>query len=373
MNRLLNIFCIVTFAMFAMTAAKAGEIKIAVAGPLTGQQANYGKDDERGVQLAVADINEKKFKIDGNAAIFMLESQDDQGDPKTGVAVAQKFADEGVKAVLGHYSSGVSIPASAIYNAAHIPEVTASATNPALTKQGFAYVFRLTANDELMGARVAEFAVKELHLKRIAVVDDRSAYGAGVADIFVSTIKKLGATVATREYTNDQATDFIAILTKIKATHPDGILFGGYYAQAAAIGRQSRQIGLSVPILGGDGICSVELPKLSAGALDGRAYCAQSGTPLKSLSGGNEFASRYEKTFGAAPDAYAPAYYAATTIIAEAMHRANSSNPQRYLLELRNGTFETLIGTVKFDKNGDWLNAPVTMYKVEGNELNALK
>jgi branched-chain amino acid transport system substrate-binding protein len=353
--------------------AQAEVVKVGVAGPLTGGQSNFGKDDERGVRLAVEDLNRKPMVINGQPVTFAVVSEDDAADPKTGVSVAQKLVDSGVKAVIGHYNSGVTIPASRIYNNAHIPMITGAASNPAITQQNFPYVFRLAANDNVMGARMAEYATQVLHARRAAVIDDRTAYGSGVADVFTATAKKNGIEIVGREYSNDKATDFNAILTHIKAERPDVIFYGGYYAQAASIGRQSRQLGLEVPVLGGDGICSVDMPKLAAGSLDGRGYCAQGGSPLAALQGGPEFASRYEQKFGVKNDIYAPAFYSATMVVAQAIKAANSTDPEKFVPVLKQTQFSTLVGKVAFDKTGEWIDAPVTVYKVSGDTLNPVR
>ncbi|MFM0101260.1 branched-chain amino acid ABC transporter substrate-binding protein [Paraburkholderia nemoris] len=358
---------------FSAIVVHAEVVKIGVAGPLTGAQALFGKDNERGVRLAIDDLNASNLKINGQLVKFELISEDDQADPKTGMSIAQKLVDSGVKAVIGHYNSGVMIPADQIYNNARIPVITGAASNPAVTAAGLPYVFRLAANDNVMGARMAEFARKELKADKVAVIDDRTAYGAGVADVFVETAKKLGMSITTREFATDKSVDFTAILNKIKATKPDVIFYGGYYAQAATVGRQSRQLALTVPILGGDGICSVELPKLAGGALDGRGYCAQGGLPLEQLEKGPEFAARYTKEFGSKPDIYSPAFYSATILVSDAMKRANSTDPEKFVPLLKKDAFSTLVGAVRFDASGEWANAPVTLYKIADGKLNQIR
>lgn len=373
MNRIK--YTVLVGALLSVFSGVAGAevVKLGVAGPLTGGQANFGKDDERGVRLAVEDLNSHPMVINGQPVKFEVISEDDAADPKTGVAIAQKLVDSGVKAVIGHYNSGVTIPASRIYDNAHIPMITGAASNPAITQQNYPYVFRLAANDNVMGARMAEYAAKELHAKTVAVIDDRTAYGSGVADVFAATAAKHGVKVISREYSNDKATDFSAILTKIKSAHPDAIFYGGYYAQAATVGRQSKQLGLEVPILGGDGICSVDLPKLAGGTVNGRGYCAQGGVPLTSLPGGSEFAGRYQKTFGTKNDIYSPTFYSATMVIAQAMKAANSTDPEKFVPFLKRMEFSTLVGKVAFDKTGEWINAPVTVYKIAGDDLSPVK
>ena len=353
-----------------MSSARADTVvKIGVAGPLTGSLAQSGKDDERGVQLAINELNAQRISIGGEPVSFQIDSQDDQADPKVGVTVAQRLVDDGVKAVIGHYNSGVTIPAAKIYNDAHIPMITATASNPQLTKLGFSYVYRLGANDNTMGARMAVFAASTLHAKRVAVIDDRTAYGTGVADVFVEAAKKAGLEVVGREYTNDKATDFKAILSNIKAEKPDAIFYGGYYTQAGYLGRQLRSLDVNAPLLGGDGICAPDVAKLSDGALDGKLYCAQGGVPLNSLQGGDAFRDKFKKTFNADVDVYAPACYTAALTVVKAMQQANSTDPLKFAPLLKSESFASMLGPVKFDATGEWVSPAVTVYKLTGNNL----
>ncbi|MFM0262948.1 branched-chain amino acid ABC transporter substrate-binding protein [Paraburkholderia sediminicola] len=344
-------------------------VKIGVAGPLTGSLAQSGKDDERGVQLAINELNAQKVTIAGQPVTFQMISQNDQADPKIGVTVAQQFVDLGVSAVIGHYNSGVTIPAAKIYNDAHIPMITATASNPQLTQLGYTYVYRLGANDNTMGSRMAVFAAKTLHAKRVAVVDDRTAYGTGVADVFVDAAKKAGLEIVDREYTNDKATDFKAILTNIKPAKPDVIFYGGYYTQAGYLGRQMKTLQIDAALLGGDGICAPDVAKLADGALEGKMYCAQGGAPLKSIAGGETFREKFKKTFDADVDVYAPACYTATLTVVKAMQQANSTDPQKFAPLLKTSTFPSMLGPVKFDQTGEWVNPPVTVYKLTGSAL----
>lgn len=355
----------------ALVASASAEtiVKIGVAGPLTGNLAQSGKDNERGVQLAINELNTQKITIDGQSVRFQMVSMDDQADPKVGVAVAQKFTDEGVSAVVGHYNSGVTIPAAKVYNEAHIAMITATATNPQLTQLGYTYIYRLGANDNTMGARMAVFAAKTLHAKRVAVIDDRTAYGSGVADVFVQSAKKENLEVVDREYTNDKATDFKSILTKLKSSKPDVIFYGGYYNQAGYLGRQMKSLQIDATLVGGDGVCAPDVAKLSDGALDGKLYCAQGGSPLNAIAGGSQFRERFKSTFGADVDVYAPACYTATLTIAQAMKQANSTDPARFAPLLKTATFNSMLGPVKFDQTGEWINPPVTVYKLSGAEL----
>ncbi|WP_250510579.1 branched-chain amino acid ABC transporter substrate-binding protein [Caballeronia sp. GACF4] len=357
----------------ATRAAYAQEvIKIGVAGPLTGSAAQSGKDDERGVRLAIDELNAKAFTIAGKPVRFELISMDDQGDPKVGVSVAQKLVDDGVSAVIGHYNSGVSIPAARIYNDAHVVMMTGASSNPQLTHLGYPYVFRLATNDNVMGGRMALYSAKVLNAQRAAVIDDRTAYGVGVADVFVDSAKKAGLQVVAREYSTDKATDFKAILTQIKSRNPQVVFYGGYYAQAATLARQMGELGINATLVGGDGICSPEFDKLSAGAADKRMFCAQGGAPLDSLPDGKTFRTKFKSAFSADVDTYAPAFYAATLVVADAMQKTGSSKPEVYVKALREQAFTSILGPVRFDANGDWVDAPVTVYQLNSGALTAI-
>ncbi|WP_213234241.1 branched-chain amino acid ABC transporter substrate-binding protein [Caballeronia sp. NK8] len=360
-------------AAMLCNAANAQEVvKIGVAGPLTGSAAQSGKDDERGVRLAIDELNAKGFTIAGKPVKFQLISMDDQGDPKVGVNVAQKLVDDGVAAVIGHYNSGVSIPAARIYNDAHVVMMTGASSNPDLTHLGYPYVFRLATNDNVMGGRMAVYASKVLGAQRAAVIDDRTAYGTGVADVFIKTAQKEGLQIVAREFSTDKSTDFKAILTQIKSRNPQVVFYGGYYAQAATLARQMGELGVNATLVGGDGICSPEFDKLSAGVADKRMFCAQGGAPLDTLPDGKTFRARFKSAFSADVDTYAPAFYAATLVVADAMQKAGSAKPEVFVKALRDQSFTSILGPVKFDANGDWIDAPVTVYRLNGGALTAI-
>ncbi|AQH02813.1 branched chain amino acid ABC transporter substrate-binding protein [Burkholderia sp. KK1] len=344
-------------------------VKIGVAGPLTGSQAASGKDNERGAKLAVDDLNAKHMMLGGQPLRFELISVDDQSDPKAGVTAAQQLVDSGVIAVIGHWNSGVTIPASKIYNDAKVIMITPAASNPALTVPGYPYVFRLTTDDNVLGAKMADYAANTLHLKRVAVIDDRTAYGSGVADVFVATAKKLGIDIVTREYSTDHTVDFKAVLSKIKPAKPDGIFYGGYYGQAAYLARQMRDLAVNGVLMGGDGLCVGEFPRLADGALDKKMYCPQGGTPLGALPEGKRFETRFKAAYGVNPDQKGPSFYAATMMIGDAIASAQSLSPEALDKTLHQTTFNTLFGQVRFDQRGEWIKAPMTVYWSAGGSI----
>ncbi|KWT75304.1 putative amino acid ABC transporter [Variovorax sp. WDL1] len=360
--------------MLAASAAAHGQnvVKIGFINPLTGPVAADGKDDERGAQLAIAELNAQKVMIGGKPVTLELLSADDQGDPKAGVIAAQQLVDRGAVVVIGHYHSGVNIPAARIYNSAKVVNITPTATNPQLTELGYPYVFRLTTNDDVQSVKLGDYVAQTLKLKRVALVEDRTAYGTGVTNAFAASLKSHNVEMLPREYSNTNTTDFKAILTKLRADKPDALFFGGYYTQASMLARQMKELGIDIPLIGGDGICSPQMTKLAGDILEGRFYCPRAGRTIDKLAGGDDFKKRYRTAFNVDPDVYAPAYYAATYVAVDAMRKAGSAEPEAIQKALRTGEFNSLIGTVRFDSKGEWVNAPVTIFSVSGGVLKPL-
>jgi branched-chain amino acid transport system substrate-binding protein len=178
--------------------------------------------------------------------------------------------------------------------------------------------------------------------------------------------------IVAREYSTDKSTDFKAILTQIKSRNPQVVFYGGYYAQAATLARQMGELGVNATLVGGDGICSPEFDKLSAGVADKRMFCAQGGAPLDTLPDGKTFRAKFKSAFSADVDTYAPAFYAATLVVADAMQKAGSAKPEVFVKTLRDQSFASILGPVKFDANGDWIDAPVTVYRLNGGALTAI-
>ena len=350
-------------AGFIFLPAQADEVivKIGHVAPLSGPQAHYGKDNESGALLAIADLNAMKIKLDGGVAKFELVGEDDAADPKTGAIVAQKLCDMKVNGVVGHLNSGTTIPASRIYYGCGIPQITPSATNPKVTKQGFESTFRVIAHDGMLGVALANYATNDLKAKRIAVIDDRTGYGQPLADIFAGQVKANGSKVVERQYTNDRATDFSAILTAIKRLKPDLIFYGGMDAQAGPMLRQMRQLGIRSKFMGGDGICTVELTKLGQGNVGDNVICAEGGMALTQMPGGPNFKARFQRKFNAPIQVYAPFVYDAVMTMGMAMKNAGSSDPVKYLPELKKISHDGVIGTIAFDDHGDIKNGAVTI------------
>jgi branched-chain amino acid transport system substrate-binding protein len=349
-------------AAWAATAAES--VKIGCVAPLTGPQAHLGKDIENGARLAVEAVNATNPTLGGAPVKFDLLTEDDQADPKTATVVAQKLVDEGAMGVVGHLNSGASIPASRIYSDNGIPQVSPASTAVAYTHQGFKTTFRLMANDSQQGKALGQYATRLG--KRVAVVDDRTAYGQGLIDEVVKAVKASGGEVVGREYTTDKSTDFTAILTSIKAKKPDVVVYGGMDPQAAPMVRQMRTLGMKTPFLGGDGMQSAEFIKLAGSAAEG-AIGSSPGLPLEKMPGGADFTKRFGEKFGKI-QIYAPFSHDATVVLLQAMLRAGSAEPAKYLPELVRTQLDGVIGPIAFDDKGDLKDGPVTLYQVKGGK-----
>jgi branched-chain amino acid transport system substrate-binding protein len=341
-------------------------IKVGHASPLTGPQAHLGKDNENGVRLAIEDLNASGFDIGGRKVTFELISEDDQADPRIATTVAKKFVDDGVNVIIGHLNSGTTIPASRIYNDAGIVQVSPSATNPKYTQQGYKNAFRVMANDTQQGKALGDFAVNDLGAKKIAIIDDRTAYGQGLADEFEKAVIANGGNVIVREFTNDKASDFTAILTKIKGTAPDLVFYGGMDGQGAPMAKQMKTLGLTARFMGGDGINTAEFMKLAGPAAEG-VVASLPGVPLDTMPHGADFKKRFEAKYGVI-QLYAPYCYDAMMVIAQAMKRAGSADSAKYLPEMAKTNYDGVTATVAFDAKGDLTNASISVYKVDGGK-----
>ncbi|MEY4284579.1 MAG: branched-chain amino acid ABC transporter substrate-binding protein [Betaproteobacteria bacterium] len=343
-------------------------VKIGHVGPVSGAIAHLGKDNENGARMAIDELNEKGITIGGKKVKFELVAEDDAADPKQGTAAAQKLVDSKVNGVIGHLNSGTTIPASKLYSDAGIPQISPSATNPKYTRQGFKTAFRVVADDTQLGSTLGKYAVTELKGKSIAVIDDRTAYGQGVAEEFEKAVKAAGGNVVGREFTTDKATDFTAILTTLKGKSPDIIFFGGMDAVAGPMIKQMKSLGINAKFMGGDGICTGALYKLSGETMaDDQVICAEAGgvdeAGKKAL---DDFKAAYQKKFNTKVEIYAPYVYDAVNTMVSAMQAANSTKPADYLPKLATITHQGVTGTIAFDEKGDIKNGALTLRTYRG-------
>ena len=375
MQMKLKLTAVAALSLVAVAAmAQEQVIKIGHVGPVSGPQAHYGKDNENGSRMAIEDLNTQNITINGKKIKWEIQAEDDAADPKQGTAAAQKLCDAKVAGVVGHLNSGTTIPASKVYNDCGIPHVTGAATNPALTKPGYKTTFRIIANDLALGAGLANYAADALKLKRIAVIDDRTAYGQGVADVFKATAKKKGIQIVDEQFTTDKATDFMAILTAIKSKNPDGIFFGGMDPQGGPMLRQMEQLGMSnVKYFGGDGICTAEIAKLAGGAKTlGNVVCAEGGASIQKMPGGTAWKARYDAKYPNQFQVYSPYTYDATMLLADAMKRANSWDPKVYIPKLAESNYKGVTSNIQFEPNGELKNAAITLYVYKDGKKSPL-
>ena len=375
MHMKLKLTVVAALAMVAgMASAQDAVVKIGHVAPMSGSQAHYGKDNENGARMAIEELNTQNVVIGGKKIKFELVAEDDAADPKQGTAVAQKLCDSKVAGVVGHLNSGTTIPASKVYNDCGIPMVTGAATNPALSKPGYKNVYRIIANDNALGAGLAFYAADALKLKKVAIIDDRTAYGQGVAEVFKKTALAKGMTVVDEQYTTDKATDFMAILTAVKSKAPDAVFFGGMDAQGGPMLRQMEQLGMSnVKFFGGDGICTAEIAKLAAGAKTvGNVVCAEGGSSLAKMPGGEAWKKRYDAKYPGQFQIYSPYTYDATFLLVDAMKRANSTDPKVYNAELIKSNYKGVTTTIAFEPNGELKNPAITLYVYKDGKKAAL-
>lgn len=352
------------------TASDAQVIKIGHVGPVSGAIAHLGKDNENGARMAIEELNAAGLKMGDKAVKFELLAEDDAADPKQGTAAAQKLVDAKVNGVIGHLNSGTTIPASQIYNTAGIPQISPSATNPKYTRQGYTGAFRVVADDVHLGGTLGKYAVETLQGKNVAVIDDRTAYGQGVAEEFKKGATAAGGTIVGHEFTTDKASDFNAILTTLKAKKPDVVFFGGMDAVAGPMLRQMKSLGINAKFMGGDGICTTELAKLAGDAMkDETVFCAEAGgVEGEQKAGMDKFRADFKAKYNADVQVYAPYVYDAVKVMATAMVNAGSADPAKYLPALKAIKYKGVTGDIVFDEKGDIKNGALTLYTYKGGE-----
>jgi branched-chain amino acid transport system substrate-binding protein len=359
---------------FAGTAGAQQVVKIGHVAPISGPSAHLGKDNENAARMAIDELNTKGFTLNGQKATLQLISEDDGADPKQGTAVAQKLVDAKVNGVIGHLNSGTTVPASKIYNDAGIVQISPATTAPVYTHQHFPGAFRVLASDANLGSTLRKYAIDNLHAKNIAVIDDRTTYGQGVADEFVKGLKKPGIKVVGREFTSATATDYTAILTSIKGKKPDLIFFGGMDSVAGPMLKQMKALGITAVFMGGDGMCTDALGRLAGDGLgEGHVYCAEAGGvkgPQEKVM--EDFRARYKKKFNMDVQLYAPYVYDSVMVMATAMQNAKSADPAKYLPVLKNIKYEGVTGTIQFDANGDIKDGALTLFTYRGGKRTKL-
>ncbi len=360
-----------TSAIPAVAASEATVVKIGHVAPLSGSLAVLGQDNENGARLAIEDISAQGLTIDGHPIHLELDAQDDAADPKKGVDAAQRLVADHVVAVVGHLNSGVSVLASKTYSDANVAQISAASTNPGYTEQGFKTTFRVVPTDAQQGPVLATYALKTLHAKRIAVVDDATLYGRGLANEFAKAVVAGGGKIAGHEVTTEKSKDFKAILNKIKRVQPDVIMYAGMDATAGPFAKQAAALGMKAKILSGDGACSTQMATL-AGDASQNVVCSEVGVDLSKLDNGADFAKRYEARFHEPVQNYAPFTYDAVYVIVDAMKRANSVEAPKVLAAIASTDFKGLTGRISFDDKGDLKGGAFTLIDFKDNKKNVI-
>lgn len=348
----------------AVEMDRALTVRIAHGGPVSGPIAPLGKDEENGVRMAIEDLNARNLKIGGRPVQWKLEAGDDAGDPGQAASLARMFCDKKVAGVVGHLQSGTTLPAAKIYNECGIPNITPAASNPAITEAGYDDTFRVVASDEAMVGALLDYAVKTLGVRRVAIIDDRTAYGQGIVKLFESAARERDVQIVDKQYTSDKATQFAPILTAIKSRKPDAIFFGGLDAQAGPILRQMAQLAMNnTRFLGGDAQCTERLPAMADKAATLKnVTCVVGGSSVQNMPGGPAWKLRYDKRFPGQYQVFSPYAYDATMVLAQAMLQADSIQPEAYLPQLRRIHYEGVTAAISFDSQGELESPAVTVY-----------
>ena len=368
-NTRLAVSLLASALLAAACSKESGDIKIGHVGPLTGGIAHLGKDNENGARLAIEEANAAGTQIGGKAVKFVLVAEDDQADPKVGTTVAQKLVDAKVVGVVGHLNSGTSIPASPIYNQAGIPVISGSATNPKLTEQGFKNQFRVVGRDDQQGPAIASYLASQKKPKVVAVIDDATAYGEGIANEVEKTLKAANIKVLPREKGTDKTTDWKAVLTKLRGERPDAVFYGGMDATGGPLLKQGRELGMNAVFSFGDGACTDKMKELAGDAAEG-LLCSQAGIPPQAAS--KKFLDAFKKRFNTDPILYAPFTYDAANLLIEAMKQAGSSDPKTYLPALQKISYTGATGNIQFDDKGDRKDAEMTIFTMKGGKIEPI-
>lgn len=360
------------FGIGNAAAQQTKTVKLGFAAVLSGAQGHYGKDMEYAAKIAVEEANARKFEVGGQTVKFELLSEDDQADPKAGTAAAQRLADAGVTAVIGHFNSGTSIPASRIYHAAGIPQVSPAATNPGLTSQGYKSVFRVINTDAQLGFYAGKYAVEGRKFQRIGIVDDRTAFGQGMAEEFKKSVRAAKGNIVGHEYTTDKSVDFNAILTSFKNKKVDLVFFGGLDAQAGPMARQMKQLQMDAVLMGGGGFTNKNFVDGAGPGADG-TLSWDYGLPLAKMPGGKVLIEKMKAKYNVETELFAPFAYDATWVVINAIVKANSTDPKVFVPVLAATNHDGVTGNIRFDAKGDLINPPATLFEVKNREWIPLR
>jgi branched-chain amino acid transport system substrate-binding protein len=363
-------FLALVLTVFLVSGAAPQEetVSIGLAAPLTGAEAYIGEGLLQGARIAVEEAN-IKGPVFGNTKIKLVP-MDDQRNPTQAVLSANKLiADPSVVAVVGHFNSSCTKASSSLYHEGRMAQITPASTNPDISRQGFDTFFRVCATDDVQAPAGANFVWSKLGIKKIAIIDDQTTYGKGLADQFEKTYKALGGEVLRREGITQGDKDFTPLLTKIRASKPEMVFYGGVYPELALLIKQSAKVGLKAPWMGGDGIADVSLIKLVTPKLAEGTYATMLGVDPKSLPAAKDFVAKYEARFGDL-GTFSVNGYDSTNILIEAIRRAGKADRAAVLAEVRaTQDFPGLMGTINFDEKGDAIGRSIGIFKVQDGKF----
>jgi branched-chain amino acid transport system substrate-binding protein len=362
-----RILCVTTLAgmLLAAAAPASADIKIGTAGPLSNAEALFGTTWQNGMQLAIDEANAAGGV---NGQQLVLVRQDDQGDPKQGTLLAQKFCDDdSIVAVIANFNSGVTIPSSDVYNRCGMPQVTNS-SNPKVTTAGYQNLFRPIANDFMQGGAPAEYALQTQGAKTAAIVHDKQAFGEGVATVFRDTFEKGGGKVTSYSGVTATDVDFSAVITHLKTEDPDIVYYGGTMPGVGLFLKQLRELGLKSAFFAADPAFLPDLITTAGSANAAGAIISFQAPPYDSTPKLAKFSEDYKKAFNEEPGPYSAYGYNEASVIIEAMKRADTDVTRESIVnELRNTRLDGLMGPVEFDETGELKEPSLFLYKVEGD------
>ncbi|MBK7142365.1 MAG: branched-chain amino acid ABC transporter substrate-binding protein [bacterium] len=362
--------CLILCALLAVAGcggAGSNQVKIALVCPLTGDDAAHGQGMKRAFIMAVEDANAAKML--GDIVIEALP-MDDRSDPKEAVTVAtQVISDRAIIGIIGHLNSGCSIPASKEYAKRDLPMITPASTNPKLTQQGYKNVFRVCGTDDVQGSFGANYVHDTLGLNTVAIIHDKTAYGQGLAEEFQKQFLAIGGTVTSFDGIDRGEKDFKALLTRVKSSGPMLVYYGGLYAEAGLITKQMKELGLAVPLMGGDGIFTSEYARIAGSAAEGD-LASMVGLPPSKLPLAKDFLARYAQRWpGDDVEPYDPLTYEATMLLLDA-YIACGKDMTKLNQTIAGIVHNGIIGEVSFDENGDNRNKAISMNRVQDGRFN---
>jgi branched-chain amino acid transport system substrate-binding protein len=360
MKKFISLLFMVT--LFGCSHQDDKVIRIGAAGPMTGDQSKMGIDLRNGVELAVAEWNEKGALLGKK---ILVVPGDDQADPKQAVSIANKFINQKVNAVVGHWNSNCSINASTYYNAANIVSISPASTNPRLTQQGYKTVFRVCGTDDQQGGVAAEFVLKTVKPKRVAVLHDKTTYGQGLADYFKKAVETQ-VPVVFYDGIQTRDPDYKAVLTSMKQKNPDVYFFGGVYPEAGRLVRQAKEVGLNIPMITGDGVYDPTFIAIAGKSAEG-TYVTFGKDP-SGLPTSKTFNEKYTAKYGA-PGPYSIYAYDAANIILAAIQQTGTTDGLKLAEYISRNTFKGAFGDISFDKNGDVTKAPYVVWQVRDGKF----